>query len=96
MLQRHALGWLWFYKATFQLTDSAVHIGLLLDVKKITHNCTVKNVKQKYRIWYDFTHAQKQNPKEATEDAYNFFPKRAKWIWILEFFAGGKTAWAQS
>jgi hypothetical protein len=43
-------------------------------VKKITHNCTVKNVK-KYRIWYDFTHSQKQNPKEATEDAHNFFSK---------------------
>jgi hypothetical protein len=27
-----------------------------------------KNVKQKYRIWYDFIHAQKQNPREATED----------------------------
>jgi len=38
--------------------------------------CTVKNVKQKYRIWYDFTHPQKQNPKEATKHAHNFFPKR--------------------
>jgi hypothetical protein len=24
-LQRHALSWLWFYKATFQLTDSSAH-----------------------------------------------------------------------
>jgi hypothetical protein len=44
-------------------------------VKKIIHNCTVKNVNQKYREWYDFTHAQKQNSKKATEDAHNFFPK---------------------
>jgi hypothetical protein len=63
------------YKTTFQITDSEYTQVFYWLLKKITHNCRVKNTKQKYRIRYDFTYAQKQNPNEATEAADNLFPK---------------------
>ena len=53
-----------------------VHFHWLL--KKITQNCTVKNVKQTYRIRCIFTYAPKPNPNEVTEAADNFFPKTSR------------------
>ena len=61
-------------------------------ISETLKNWTVNNVKQKYRIWCNFTYAQKQTPYEATEAANNFLPKTSR----LPLDTEDKAACAQS